>query len=174
MRRRRLLVTLLLGGLSGCFQAALEPVPDPVDAEPPDAPWPDAGVPDADPVPACAPAQSALETGHHFAGESCTGLCHDGTNGPHWTMAGTLYDNELGSHVVPGATIHLFDTVGRRVTLVTAQNGNFWTNQTFDLPVRAFASACPDLEQMDEHITSSSCNSAACHNASRRIYLPRL
>jgi hypothetical protein len=172
MVRRLLLGGLTAAALGGCFGSMLDAPADPVDAEPPDAQWPDAGAPDATPIPVCVPPATSLETGHHFPGESCTGLCHDGANGPRWTFAGTLYDNEFGSHVVPDATIHLIDADGRSLTLVTAQNGNFWTNAQLTYPIRTYASACPNLEAMVARVTSSSCNAAACHDATRRIYLP--
>lgn len=114
-----------------------------------------------------------LPTGNHNEGKNCiNGGCHDGgTQGaPQWTVAGTLYD-QGGSTTLAGGKIELVDAAGTALTLVSAQNGNFWTDRQVTFPLTAKASDCLESRAMPNPVPLGSCNQAGCH-ATRRIDLP--
>jgi hypothetical protein len=105
--------------------------------------------------------------GHHNAGENC-GNCH--TAGKYiWTVAGTLYSSVDGSTPVAGATIHVTDANNKSITIVTANNGNFWTPQALTPPYKVSASLCPSTVKMASQATAF-CNS--CHGSGFRVHLP--
>jgi hypothetical protein len=146
------------------------------DAAPPDAePLPDAAPPPPDappPLPACDEPVNVQQSGHHFPGQDCTGLCHDGMAGPDWTVAGTLYTKAIGGVPIAGATITVKDANGKIVKMVSAQNGNFWTAAILEFPVTTWASECPDLIMMEAK-TGGGCNANNCHDNNFRVYLPQ-
>ena len=114
--------------------------------------------------------------GHHNPGLDCTG-CHNGsqttsspTSPPHWYAAGTLYDSASGTKTVSGATMHITDKNGKTVTLVTADNGNFFTSEVLVPPLTVKGSLCPNNVAMNGSATTAFCNS--CHNATFRIHIP--
>jgi hypothetical protein len=114
-----------------------------------------------------------LPTGHHNEGLGCiTSGCHDGGTpaAPRWTVAGTLYRGD-GAATLSGGTIQLVDASGTEVTLVSAQNGNFWTSQAVMFPLTAKATACTESRSMPTPVPTGSCNQGGCHNT-RRIDLP--
>jgi hypothetical protein len=123
------------------------------------------------------PVTAGLDTGHHNPGLTCIASgCHDGgtAGAPAWTIAGTVFDALGGTAAVPGATIHLIDGAGADVALVTAQNGNFYSEQAFTFPLTAKASRCPDVIAMVAQVQTADagCNKAGCHVSGMRIYLP--
>lgn len=116
----------------------------------------------------------ATPSGHHNQGLGCiTGGCHDGgtPQAPQWTAAGTLYRGAGGSTPLAGGTIELVDANGTTVTLVSAQNGNFWTDQALAFPLRIKASDCSESRMMPTPAPLGSCNQGGCHDT-RRIHLP--
>lgn len=116
----------------------------------------------------------AIPSGHHNQGLGCiTGGCHDGgtPQAPQWTAAGTLYRGAGGGAALAGGTIDLVDANGTEVTLVSAQNGNFWTAQTLVFPLTVKASDCFESRMMPTPAPLGSCNQGGCHE-SRRVHLP--
>src|SRR5262245_38641030 len=118
----------------------------------------------------CAPAATPPGDGHHNAGANCLG-CHTGTGAPAWTAAGTLYN---GARTAPlaGATITIVDANGKSLSLVTSQNGNFWTTAALKMPLRVSASRCPSAATMTGS-ANGACN--GCHTSTGspgRIALP--
>jgi hypothetical protein len=109
---------------------------------------------------ACAQPATPPGSGRHNAGANCLG-CHTGIGtAPLWTAAGTLY-NAAGAAAV-GATLTLVDANGKSISLVTAQNGNFWTSEALKMPLRVKASLCPTTVSMSA-TAGGACNS--CHTA---------
>lgn len=120
------------------------------------------------------PVVSGLASGEHRPGETCLD-CHDGGGGaPQWTVAGTIYTSLTGGTALPGATIHLTDAAGSEIILVSAQNGNFWTQEAVQFPIRVRASSCPDDRLMGGQVleTGASCNQGGCHDSDMRVSLP--
>jgi hypothetical protein len=116
--------------------------------------------------------------GMHNAGLACQN-CHDGTGpAPLWTLAGTLYTDANGSAALAGGTITVTDADGQTFDIVTATNGNFWTNRPVAYPVQIVASRCPDAKAMPFGVEApGSCNAGGCHsapggNGPGRIHLP--
>jgi hypothetical protein len=114
--------------------------------------------------------------GHHNAGLDCSN-CHNGSqttsdpnSPPHWYAAGTLYDGASSSKTVAGATIHITDKNGKSVSLVTADNGNFYTSEPLVPPLKVKGSLCPSNVAMSASATSAFCN--GCHNSIFRIHIP--
>ncbi|NVB79086.1 MAG: hypothetical protein HOV81_11865, partial [Kofleriaceae bacterium] len=122
----------------------------------------------------CEPLDVESPSGHHNEGRSCIeGGCHDGgtPQAPQWTAAGTLFRDRAGSSPLAGGTIELVDAQGVTVTLVSAQNGNFWTAQPLVFPLTSKASGCSESRTMPTPTPLGSCNGAGCH-ATKRIHLP--
>lgn len=131
--------------------------------------------PDApDAAPAACDELATPPNGHHNEGQACLG-CHTGAGGiPAFTVGGTLYSDAAGTAPVAGATIHLVDANQNDVTIVTADNGNFWTTQTLVFPVTTHASLCPDTARMFTPLdqTGGDCNSSGCHAGTFRVHVP--
>lgn len=119
----------------------------------------------------CDPAVTTTDSGHHNAGLDCSG-CHNGGGGPtQWFVSGTLYDTVTGTNPVAGATIHVTDAAGQKLTLISALNGNFYTGTAVTYPVTVSASRCPSTVKMSGQVGApGGCN--GCHNSSFRIHLP--
>jgi hypothetical protein len=131
--------------------------------------------PDAGPAADCdEQVTSGLPSGKHNAGRDCLGCHHGGGAAPRWTFAGTVYTSPAGGTAVAGATVRVTDAAGVVHELVTAQNGNFWTQEAVAFPLTIRASACPDTRQMSAPVpqTGASCNQSGCHDADFRISLP--
>jgi hypothetical protein len=154
--------------------ACVEPSPDPSDpgdpSDPSGTPAPGGGGGSGSNTSTCIQAATPPSSGHHNAGSNCQG-CHTGAGGaPLWTAAGTLYG--AGGAALPGATVTIVDAAGKSIALVTAQNGNFWTGDAVQAPLRVKASLCPSSASMSA-TAGGACNS--CHTASGtpgRIQLP--
>ena len=114
----------------------------------------------------CIAAATSSGTGEHHPGESC-GQCHDTMANAHWTVAGTVFGS--GGVGLAGATIEVIDASGTRLTLVTADNGNFYTTSAVQMPLTVRASKCPGDSSMSSKVMAGSCNS--CHGASNPIKL---
>jgi hypothetical protein len=129
--------------------------------------------PDASSPVACDPPVTTADKGEHKPGEPCL-QCHTGGNAPKFTVGGTLYNGIASSVPVVGATIHLVDANGADIPLVTALNGNFWTDKPIMFPVTVRASRCPDTKPMVSPVTQTGgdCNMAGCHTTNFRAYLP--
>jgi len=129
--------------------------------------------PDAD-IPGCEAPAAAAGDGHHFPGEDCVS-CHRQAGGaPPFTIGGTLYTDEEGTAPAAGATVILDDAYGNRFSLVTEENGNFYSIDPIAFPVKTYLATCPDVVPMitDVPLASASCNSASCHTAGFRVHLP--
>jgi hypothetical protein len=171
MRHTAAVCLVILFG-SACVVGEAPPDPDPDVSAGPDGggdPTPDAGGDDVE----CIPAATTLPFGNHNSGAACLG-CHTGQSAaPRWTLAGTLFDSRQGTAPLPGATISIVDAAGVELTLVTASNGNFYTQQPLTFPVTVSASKCPDTKAMTGKPGSGDCNSCHTANASQgRIHLP--
>jgi len=154
-------------------------VPDPVEDPAPDAAedvTPDATEDAVDmpaeemEPPACIDPEPSPGDGEHHAGDDCLSCHASQPASRRWTVAGTLYSDASGSSAVSGATVEVVDSEGKTVGLVTHDNGNFYTIESFAFPVQVRASKCPDDAPMASAVTNGSCNS--CHNSSFRIHLP--
>ena len=86
------------------------------------------------------------------------------------TVAGTVYSSATGGSGVSGATVTITGNNGAKVTMVTGNTGNFYSNSTISYPATVQVSKCPDTQTMPETITAGNCNS--CHGSSMRIHLP--
>jgi hypothetical protein len=139
-----------------------QPLPLETDASPL-LPGPDAG------ASSCAQPATPPD-GHHNAGAQCL-TCHDGntTGAPRWTLAGTLYDPS-NTNPVTGATVTVIDASNTHITMISGNNGNFWTQQTVAFPVHTSASLCPASVAMTATAGVGSCN--GCHSSNMRIHLP--
>jgi hypothetical protein len=103
--------------------------------------------------------------GHHNDGLTCMS-CHNVPRGPFqpFTIAGTLYADPFGQAPMSQATIHLIDANHNDIKLITAQNGNFFTDQPIAFPVRPRASKCPSIDQeMPDDVNASGGNCNGCH-----------
>jgi hypothetical protein len=146
-----------------------DPPPDaPADANEGDPVVADAAVDAGDDFFVCRePVTENLATGRHNAGRNCM-ECHSAAGpGPRWYAAGTVFVDGAGSAPRPGVTITIQDATGKRIDLVTARNGNFWTPEPLEYPLFTFASSCPSLQSMGPEVPASSlgaCNS--CHGSS--------
>ncbi len=135
---------------------------------------------DADPfaadanLPSCVPQGAAPADGYHFPGEDCI-TCHQQAGGaPPFTVGGTLYSDEVGSAPAPGVTIVIDDFFGNRFSMVTEENGNFYSIDPITFPIKTYLAVCPTIIPMLSNVpqASASCNSAACHTAGFRVHLP--
>jgi hypothetical protein len=136
--------------------ACVVQTPDPSSGDRPDATTADAPPNNTN----CIPAATPPGDGHHNAGANCLG-CHTGNGAPRWTAAGTLY-NLAGTAPVAGATITLIDSANKSITIVSATNGNFWTTEALQMPLRVRASKCPSAVFMSMQAPAGACNS--CHS----------
>jgi hypothetical protein len=166
--RRFFLVCFVISLGSGCLVQEGDP-PDGDDVQGgPDAGGDTTPGPDGGSDVACEPAATQLPFGNHNAGAACLS-CHTGTGAaPKWTIAGTIYGGD--GLALPGATITVTDNGGNELKLISASNGNFYTSQTVQFPVRVVASRCPDTRPMLNAQQIGNCNS--CHSGASRIKLP--
>jgi hypothetical protein len=137
------------------------------------SPAPDAGIVEPPPSFACRPVVTAnLRNGEHNPGQDCNGSCHD--HG--FTLGGTLFAQVAGAAPFAGATITVIDANGMSFDLVTARNGNFYTEQALAFPAKVIASGCPDVRPMVTQVTAADagCNRGGCHvaGATGQIHLP--
>lgn len=111
--------------------------------------------------------------GEHNPGQACN-ACHAAEGERIFTAAGTIYDALVSDVPVVGATVHLVDANGKEVTLVTALNGNFYTEEPLVYPVKTWAGKCPDVEEMFAPVQAAGadCNMGGCHDSDFRIHLP--
>lgn len=154
---------------SGSSVDAGSPVGDPADAAPV-TPTPDAGgLADPD----CKPLVQSLASGRHNPGTACL-ECHNGQQGPAFSTGGTLYTTAAGGTPKVGATITLLDANGVTHELISAQNGNFWSEANIAFPATASASGCPTTLEMQGAVqdNGADCNTGGCHTAGNRVYLP--
>ena len=120
----------------------------------------------------CEPETSPMGTGYHNPGMAClTSGCHANGGGPAFTVAGTVFVNETTATPAPGATVVVVDGDGTRFELVTAQNGNFWTNQPMVFPILVKASQCPHDNPMISLSQTGDCNAGNCHGPTFRVAL---
>jgi hypothetical protein len=138
---------------------------------------PTTGSPDAGAAVACdEPKAGGLPNGEHNPGQACLDSgCHGGNGGgPRFSLGGTLYSSVGGGAVIPGATIHVIDGNGTDITLTSASNGNFYTQQGIAFPVTVRASSCPNTSAMAGQVdqAAGNCNSSGCHDSGFRVHLP--
>jgi hypothetical protein len=125
----------------------------------------------------CACAQVTQDTGHHNPGMDCL-TCHRGQQptAPLWTLAGTIFQEPLIGTPAVGATIRIRQGNGTTVTLVSAENGNFYTDATLVFPISIEASKCPDTMAMPVTLPGPTVSCNNCHvtggQAGERIHLP--
>jgi hypothetical protein len=118
----------------------------------------------------CIAMTTAKTSGNHNPGRACM-QCHGpGGGAPTFTAAGTLYDALTGSTAVAGATVEIIDASGTKVSIVTSQNGNFYTSTALTFPLTVRASGCPNDQPMVSKVTNGDCNS--CHNSTFHVHLP--
>lgn len=113
----------------------------------------------------CAEAVEPASDGVHYPGNACLG-CHNGSLGPTFTVAGTLYADPDGAMALPGMNIRIIDATDSRIDLISAANGNFYTDVPVTLPATVYVAACPDVVPMPIELTLGDCNS--CHSAGKR------
>jgi hypothetical protein len=110
-------------------------------------------------------------SGQHNAGQECQGCHAPGGGAPTFYLAGTLYNSATGTAAVAGATINVTDANGKKVKIVSANNGNFWTTTTLAFPVKVDASLCPSTVPMVATVGGNgACNN--CHNSTMRVHVP--
>ena len=110
-------------------------------------------------------------SGHHNAGQECQ-RCHaPGQGAPTFYVGGTLYSAVTGGAAVAGATINVTDAGGKKVKIVSANNGNFWTTTSLTFPLTVDASLCPATAPMTATVAAAgACNN--CHNSTFRVHVP--
>lgn len=163
-------VVFVIVFLAACDVGSVEPLEPGTDAPAlvTDAAGGDGGV-------VCEPAATNLPNGEHNPGQPCL-TCHGpGGEGPRFTIGGTIFSTAQGGVAVAGATVVVVDASNVTTRLVSASNGNFYSNANLTLPLRVSASKCPDTKPMIGAIASAQdgdCN--GCHQAgtSGRIHLP--
>jgi hypothetical protein len=117
---------------------------------------------------ACVPiATTAMLKKEHNAGKACI-ACHK-SDGEAGTLAGTVFA-ATGNTPVPGATVTITQNNGQVLNLVTAKNGNFYTDSPISFPAKVQVSKCPETKLMIATITNGDCNS--CHNSNMPLRLP--
>jgi hypothetical protein len=161
------------GDDGGTWPGADAPVSGPDGGTEPDAGGgPDAG-PGPDSGPSCSPPVTGVGDGHHNPGKNCMS-CHNSLAASlKWTVAGTLYDAVSGGSAVAGATVTVTDANGKKVTMISQTNGNFYTTEHVVFPLNAGASSCPDSVRMNGTVTGGgSCNRTGCHASGFRLHLP--
>lgn len=125
-----------------------------------------------------------LHEGHHpprfdfiNGSRGCKGgPCHNGTNGPNYSVGGAVYSQaESGGVGVAGAHVYIVDSVGREFHTVTAKNGFFWLDDqgVLNPPLKAAVSLCPDKQTMPMDAPNGNCNGggADCHTEERKIFI---
>ena len=106
-------------------------------------------------------------------GRECIGCHTSGGEGPHFTLAGTVYanleepDDCLG---VPGVVVTITDAVDHTVTLTSNQAGNFYTSQTLTMPIRAQLAFDGREAMMQASQSTGAC--ASCHTATGSAAAP--
>jgi hypothetical protein len=117
---------------------------------------------------ACVPtATTAMLKKEHNAGKACI-ACHK-SDGEPGTLAGTVFA-ATGNTPAQGATVTITQNNGQVLNLVTAKNGNFYTNSPISFPAKVQVSQCPDTKVMIATISNGDCNS--CHNSNMPLRLP--
>lgn len=116
--------------------------------------------------PKCFAAVASAGTGEHHPGESCGG-CHDTMPNAAWTVSGTVF--AAAGVGVAGATIEVVDASGKKLSLVTGDNGNFYTTSAVQMPLTVRSSKCPSNSAMTAKVNAGSCNS--CHDSTNPIIL---
>jgi hypothetical protein len=139
------------------------------------APATDGGTPAGDMAVACDTVQSTAglssPSGHHNAGQECQGCHAPGGGAPTFYVGGTLYSTVTGGAAVAGATINVTDANGKKVKIISATNGNFWTTTSLAFPLQVNASLCPNTVPMNSAVGGNgACNN--CHNSTFRVHLP--
>jgi hypothetical protein len=118
----------------------------------------------------CIALTTTTTSGHHNPGRACM-QCHSAGGGaPTFTAAGTLYDALTGGKAVAGATVEIIDASGTKVSIVTSQNGNYYTSTPLTFPLTVRASGCPHDQPMISKVMDGNCNS--CHNSTFQVHLP--
>jgi len=84
-----------------------------------------------------------------------------------WTVSGTVFGS--GGVGVAGATIEVIDASGKKLLLVTGDNGNFYSSSAVQMPLTVRSSKCPSDSAMSAKVNAGSCNS--CHSSSNPITL---
>lgn len=106
-------------------------------------------------------------------GRDCIGCHTSGNEGPHFTLAGTVYatleepDDCLG---VAGVVVTITDAVDRTVTLTSNHAGNFYTAQTLTMPIRAHLAFDGREAMMQAAQSTGAC--ASCHTATGSAAAP--
>lgn len=121
----------------------------------------------------CLEPRATGDDGFHYPGSACLG-CHNGSVGPAFSVAGTLFSDKAGEQPLSGATVTLIDAADNQIDMLATLNGNFWTDQAVELPAIAFVSSCPDVQPMPVFVEAADCN--ACHDpaqSSGMAFAPR-
>jgi hypothetical protein len=132
--------------------------------------------PDATPVSevACDDPVPTNEDGEHNPGTDCLACHSPNGEGPTFSIGGTLYDGVASNTPVAGATIRFTDANGLDHAMISALNGNFWTEDPVAFPITVSASSCPDTRPMNAPVQEAggSCALGGCHTAQFRVHLP--
>ncbi len=120
----------------------------------------------------CINAVTSPGSGHHNAGQDCGG-CHDNLSASiRWTVSGTLYNAATGGSAVSGATVVVVDANGKKLSLPTYDNGNFYTTTAVTFPLTVRATKCPADLHMVSAVQKGSCNASGCHTSAMRVHVP--
>lgn len=117
-------------------------------------------------------------------GENCL-ECHGGTllagepptiaepkEAPTWTVAGTVFASEDAQPIggVEGARVHVTDSDGQTLTMVTNRAGNFYTQTPLRFPLRAAVEYLGNVHEMEPDVPYGGCN--GCHRLPPRQDAP--
>lgn len=170
----------LLSGVVACQVGSDDPSVDggnPVDGS---SPAGDGSVSGDGGTVSCTPQETDLPDGFHptrydfMQGNlGCRGgICHNGSNGPLFSVAGSVYDSRAaGGNPVGGVHVYITDAGGREFHAVTASNGAFWFQDQVALPLRTFVSRCPDRIEMVANATGNCNGGGACHVEANKIFV---
>jgi predicted small lipoprotein YifL len=91
-----------------------------------------------------------------------------------WSLAGTVFEDLLGSDGASGVTVRVTDADGKVVTLESNSAGNFYTTSSVTFPISAEVERDGVVKEMGTQPTTGACNSChACEgSAGGKLYAP--
>jgi len=141
----------------------------------------DGGSLEPDATPACEDVVAAAPE-HHPAGfeygnggvdgAGCLGQCRNGVAGPTFTIGGSLWNRRLeGGDPIAGGVVYVIDGADQVIRMVTNDAGHFWYRNPITLPLRTYATGCPDSIPMVANTTGNCSAGGACHGRDNKIFL---
>jgi hypothetical protein len=125
----------------------------------------------------CGPGDCEGDEGKNMLpGADCTS-CHTYGNmeeGPRFSIAGTLFEDGVGTDGFKGATIRIFDSAGNTFEMTSNKVGNFFMDEFISFPISAEVEVDGAIRVMNDPIETGACNT--CHTcegeAGNKIFIP--